>query len=192
MAENVVEARNLHPLSSLAVTLHAMRKSQKREMKILILLLSDDLLLFLMLGYLISSQLSFSSFMILQVKKGIFGVFHWTKSLHYQGCRCQDGMAKKGWWCCTTNLPCIPVAIKKWTTKTPPYKFFWKNRKCPKVFNNDFKTEEGSPWIPTDTWVALRMASFSKAKEHHFLSLHTCTWATETHSLCKMEHWAAV
>ena len=74
MAENVVEARNLHPLT--AVTLHAMRKSQKREMKILILLLSDDLLLFLMLGYLISSQLSFSSFMILQVKKGIFGVFH--------------------------------------------------------------------------------------------------------------------
>ena len=83
---------------------------------------------------------------------------------------------KKGWWCCTTNLPCIPVAIKKWTTKTPPYKFFWKNRKCPKVFNNDFKTEEGSPWIPTDTWVASRMASFSKAKEHHFLSLHTCAW----------------
>ena len=76
MAENVVEARNLHPLSSLVVTLHAMRKSQKREMKIFILLLSDDLLLFLMLGYLICSQLSFSSFMILQVKKGIFGVFH--------------------------------------------------------------------------------------------------------------------
>ena len=64
MAENVVEARNLHPLSSLAVTLHA-KKEPKREMKILILLLSDDLLLFLMLGYLISSQLSFSSFMIL-------------------------------------------------------------------------------------------------------------------------------
>ena len=44
-------------------------KEPKREMKILILLLSDDLLLFLMLGYLISSQLSFSSFMICRWRK---------------------------------------------------------------------------------------------------------------------------
>ena len=133
----------------------------------------NDLLLFLMIwGYLISSQLSFSS----SFHSWIWWKEYLVSLIHSYGCRFQEGMAKKGWWCCTTNLPCIPVAIKKVDDrKRPLTNSFEKNRKCPKVFN-DLKN-----WSPLgffNTWVALqdRMASFSKAKEHHFLSLHTCAW----------------